>query len=249
MNPYLKNLDKLEFAVTLACTGRCRHCQNGDPDPSGEHLGPDEAERAVREVCARFEIRTVMAFGGEPLLFPETVCAMLAAAAGRGVPLRQVITNGFFTKDRARAAQVVRALAESGANDVLLSVDAFHQETIPLEAPLDFARLALAAGIPVRLSPAWLVSPEDENPHNMRTRELLRAFGPLGVPAGEGNVVFPSGNALKYLRGYFPDPDAPSPYDEDPCGVRTLSFSPDGSVLGGNFRETDIMEIIENYKP
>ena len=249
MNAYLNNLDKMEFAVTLACTGRCKHCQNGDPAASGEHLSPAAAERAVREVCARFDIKTVMTFGGEPLLYPETVFAAHAAASELGVPRRQIITNGFFTKDRARAAEVVRGLAECGVNDLLLSVDAFHQETIPLEAPLFFAGRAVAEGIPLRLSPAWLVSPADGNPYNVRTREILRAFEPLGVPAGEGNVVFPSGNALKYLREYFPDPDAPSPYDEDPRDVRTLSFSPDGSVLGGNVNATDILEIIENYEP
>lgn len=249
MNEYLKNLDKMEFAVTLACTGRCRHCQNGGPAASREHISPAAAERAVREVRAHYDIRTVMAFGGEPLLYPETVFAALGAASELGVATRQIITNGFFTKDRARAAEVVRGLADCGVNDVLLSADAFHQETIPVEAPLYFAELAVKAGLPVRLTPAWLVSPEDGNPYNLRTREVLRAFAPLGVPEGEGNVVFPSGNALKYLREYFPDPAALSPYDEDPRDVRTLSFSPDGSVLNGNVNETDILEIIENYKP
>ena len=38
MNEYLKNLNKVEFTVTLACTGRCRHCQNGDPENRSEHI-------------------------------------------------------------------------------------------------------------------------------------------------------------------------------------------------------------------
>ena len=38
MNEYLKNLNKIEFAVTTACTGRCRHCQNGEQSGPAEHI-------------------------------------------------------------------------------------------------------------------------------------------------------------------------------------------------------------------
>ena len=26
MNPYLQNLNRIEFLLTFACTGRCKHC-------------------------------------------------------------------------------------------------------------------------------------------------------------------------------------------------------------------------------
>ena len=129
-------------------------------------------------------------------------------------------------------------------------MDAFHQETIPLEPVVTFAECALAAGIPLELNPAWLVAPEDRNPYNLRTREVLRAFEPLGVPVGDGNVVFPSGNALKYLREYFEENVVPfNAYDEDPADVRTLSFSPNGDLLNGNTYKTDVLELLETYRP
>ena len=84
MNEYLKNLDRIEIVVTLACTGRCRHCQNGDPDNASGHIDPEAAVKAIRAVCARYEIRTLMTFGGEPLLRPEVVCAIHRAAADLG---------------------------------------------------------------------------------------------------------------------------------------------------------------------
>ena len=114
MNEYLRNLDKIEFAVTLACTGRCKHCQNGDPVRSAEHLDGAAAAKAVREICGRYRIETVMTFGGEPLLYPEAVYAIHRAAREMGVETRQVITNGYFTKSRSRMEEVARALAESG---------------------------------------------------------------------------------------------------------------------------------------
>jgi hypothetical protein len=250
MNRYLKNLNKLEFAVTLACTGRCRHCQNGDPVLTAEHIDAAAAAKAIGEVCAHYGIGTVMTFGGEPLLYPETVCAIHAAALAAGVPKRQLITNGYFSKDPERIEEAARALKECGVNELLLSADAFHQETIPLGPVCRFAESAVKCGIPVRLSPAWLVSREDTNPYNERTRVVLRAFAPLDIPVGEGNIIFPSGNAKKYLGEYFSGGAAESsPYEEDPRDVRTLSFSPDGGVLNGNIHETDVMELIREYRP
>lgn len=250
MNAYLKNVDRIEFTVTMACTGRCKHCSEGGHINCPDHIDTETAVSAVRKICGQYRIESLMTFGGEPLLYPDTVCAIHRAGTDLGIGKRQLITNGFFSKKPERIEEVVRDLARSGINDLLLSVDAFHQETIPLEPVLFFAKCAVNAGIPVRLSPAWLVSREDNNPYNNRTREVLLAFETLPVPVGKGNVVFPSGNALKYLREYFDEnTETSSPYDEDPRDIRTVSFSPDGDVLNGNVYRADILDILESYSP
>ena len=249
MNQYLKNLSKIEFVVTNACTGRCKHCSEGDHACAGERIDPQVAAESVRKIAAEYDIKTVMAFGGEPLLHTDAVYAIIGAAKEMNVPKRQVITNGYFTKDAEKMRAVAKALADCGVNDLLLSADAFHQETIPLSAVMAFAKEAKACGIPIRLSPAWLVSQADENPYNKKTREILDAFAPLSIPVGEGNVIFPEGNAQKYLAEYFMDELPENPYVEDPTDVRCVSFSPNGDALGGNVYESDIMEILENYRP
>ena len=250
INQYLKNLHRIEFIVTLACTGRCRHCQNGDPADRSKHIDADTAADAVRRVCEYYDIDTVMTFGGEPLLYPDTVCAIHRAAAESGVGKRQVITNGYFSNDPERIGKVAADLADSGVNDLLLSVDAFHQETIPLGVVKLFAERAGKARSPGRLQPAWLVGAEDENPYNIKTKRIIREFGYLSIPTGSGNVIFPSGNALRYLSGYFDENAAgSSPYEEDPADVRSLSFSDNGGVLDGNVYDTDIIDIIRAYKP
>ena len=250
MNEYIKNLDRIEFVVTMACTGSCRHCSEGDHAGFSGHIDPAAAVDSIRKVCEKYRIRSLMTFGGEALLYPEVVCAIHAAAAELGIEIRQLITNGFFSRDPVRIGEVANALKDSGVNDLLLSVDAFHQETIPLEPVRLFAERALGAGIPVRLSPAWLVSERDENPYNLRTRELLRELADLKLPVSSGNVVYPRGSALRYLGEYFDEnADDSSPYDEDPRDVHTLSFSPDGSVLNGNVHERDILDILEDYRP
>lgn len=249
MNKYLKNLEKIEFIVTNACTGRCKHCSEGDHEGCGERIEPLAAARAVRLSCERFPIKTVMAFGGEPLLYPEAVYAIIGAASECGVPRRQVITNGFFTSDSERMAEVARELSRCGVNDLLLSVDAFHQETLPLCKVKEFARCAKWCDIPVRLQPAWLVSADDMNSYNVKTREILGEFSDLGLEVSEGNVVFPEGNAKKYLSEYFKEIAPENPYTEDPCNVKCLSIEPNGNVLGGNIYSESILEIIKKYAP
>ena len=248
-SPYFDKLEKIEFVVTYACTGRCKHCSEGDHKPCVESIKPEVAAGAVHELTSVYPIRTVMAFGGEPLLYPEAVYAIMRAASECGVPHRQLITNGFFSKEQSRIEEVARMLADCGVNDLLLSVDAFHQETIPLATVTEFARTARGFGIPIRLSPAWLVSPEEDNPYNRRTREILDSFADMDVTVGDGNVIFPEGNALKYLAEYFTDELPDNPYLEDPRDMRCVSFSPNGDVLCGNVYERDIMEIIKDYAP
>ena len=249
MNQYFKNLNKIEFVVTYACTGRCKHCSEGDHNSCGERIDPKIAADAVRKIAAEYDIKTVMTFGGEPLLYTDAVCAIMKTAKELNIPGRQVITNGYFSKNAERICAVAEGLAAVGVNDLLLSVDAFHQETIPLETVKIFAAEAKACGIPIRLQPAWLVSMTDDNPYNRKTREILDSFADLELSANEGNVIFPEGNALKYLSEYFTGSIPENPYVEDPHDVRCVSFEPNGNVLGGNVYRNDIMEIIKDYAP
>lgn len=249
MNPYLKNLKKIEFVVTYACTGKCKHCSEGDHNACGAAIDPALAADAVKRIAQEYPIRTVMTFGGEPLLYPNTVCEIHAAARDMGIEKRQIITNGFFSKNDARIAEVAESLALSGVNDVLLSVDVFHQETIPLEPVKTFASQIKKHGVRIRLQPAWLVGPTDDNPYNRRTREIINSLWALGLDENEGNIIFPEGNALKYLSQYFTSERPENPYAEDPTDVRCVSFDPDGSVLGGNLYRQDILDILSRYKP
>ena len=249
MNQYLKNLNKIEFVVTYACTGRCKHCSEGDHSSCGERIDPQIAADAVRKIAAEYDIKTVMTFGGEPLLYPNAVYAIMTAAKELNIPKCQIITNGYFSKNGDMIREVAEGLAACGVNDLLLSVDAFHQETIPLDVVKQFAAEAKKCGIPIRVQPAWLVSASDNNPYNRKTRKILDIFADVKIPVGEGNVIFPEGNALRYLAEYFTDTLPENPYAEDPRDVRCVSFEPNGDVLGGNVYERDIMEIIRDYLP
>ncbi len=245
MSNYFKNLKKIEFVVTYACTGKCKHCSQGDHKESGVRIDPKIARKVVIDLCKNFNIETVMVFGGEPLIYPEAVYEILYTATEMNIPHRQLITNGFFKGD---IDETVKNLKVCSVNDILLSVDAFHQESIPLKRITEFAKKSKENGLKIRTQPAWLEHKDDLNPYNIKTKAILEEFELLGIEQNEGNVIFPEGNALKYLKEYFKT-EIKNPYVEDPENICTLSVSPDGSLLNGNIYNDGILDIIDNYKP
>ncbi|MBR6567652.1 MAG: radical SAM protein [Clostridia bacterium] len=250
MNRYLKNLNRIEFVVTMACTGKCKHCSQGDHTGCADSIDKNVAAEAVGKIAAEYSITSVMTFGGEPLLYPETVCAIHKTATQMNIPKRQLITNGYFSKDKEKIGLVAGKLKECGVNDVLLSVDAFHQEVIPLEYAELFAEAVMAEGISLKVQPAWLVSSDNDNAYNVRTREILRQFREMGIEENEGNVIFPAGNALKYLGEYFDsEKEYINPYRENPADIRAICLSANGDILGDNIYEKNISEILSGYAP
>ena len=146
--------------------------------------------------------------------------------------------------------ETAEKLAQSGVTDLLLSVDAFHQETIPLEPVKIFAGAVRETGIPIRTQPAWLVDSNDPNPYNQRTYEILREFDLMGIASAKGNIIYPEGNARRYLSEYFDsNKDYMNPYAEDSLDIRSICVAPDGDVLGGNIYERDILDILDGYVP
>ena len=246
MNKYLKNLNRIEFVITDACTGKCKHCSQGS-HTSNEHIDTEKAVKAVYDICNNFKIKSLMTFGGEPLLYPETVCQIHSAAKDMNIEHRDLITNGYFSKNIDKIQKVAQMLAKSGVNNVCLSVDAFHQETIPLDYVTEFAKAVLKTGIPIHTHPAWLVNKDDNNPYNIKTKKKLEKFSNINIEQSDGNIIFPSGNALKYLGKYFNNTKVFNPYFENPKDMKAISFSANGNVLDGNIYSNSVLEIIENY--
>lgn len=263
LSKYLK-LDRIEFMTTYHCPGRCKHCSVGGRlnKPGPNHVPVKESAEAIRWLAANYPIESVMTFGGEPLLYPEVICALHRTARDCGIPTRQLITNGYFSNQPERIRQVAEGLVEAGVTAILLSVDAFHQETIPLEPVLEFAGhiMELKPGI-LKLQPAWVVNEAHEDPWNVRTREVLAEFSGLGVPVGHGNNISMAGNAVENLSEYYPAPKldlddtcGSQPYTELLDQVTSLSIEPNGDVVAcaypiGNLLRESMEDMASGYDP
>ncbi len=262
-SPYI-DIRRIEFVVTYQCSGHCAHCSMGDrlnrPGPR-KCVEPDLAARAVRELASQFDVSSVMTFGGEPLLYPDSTVAIHSTATEAGIELRQIITNGYFTRREGKPRQVARQLAASGVNELMLSVDAFHQQSIPLEAVRTFAAEAKTVGLPVILHPAWLVAQSHQNPNNEKTRKILEALSDLDLPVSTGNDIFLSGHAAINLAEFYPaqsiDPASrcgSMPYTEPLTRISSISIVPSGDVMVcafaiGNLYQDSILDILARYDP
>jgi MoaA/NifB/PqqE/SkfB family radical SAM enzyme len=265
MGKYLA-VDRIEFIVTYLCNSKCRHCQLTEEEKAvtlPSHVDKDGAVEIVRKVCQAYSPKSIMTFGGEPLLYPKIVCAIHEQAKKVGIPLREVITNGFWSTKTEKIQEIAQDLARSGDNQVSISVDGFHQEFIPLETVRKAATSSVEAGIErVEWNPCWVVSKNHDNIHNRRTNAILQRLRSLRVEEGVGNKVQPQGRALSSLAEFLPPRTlvpkgkcGDVPYTEALDAVGAISIEPDGRVAVcnnfhiGNAFESDIIGILDDYDP
>jgi len=227
------------------------------------HVNKDMAVDIVRKVGQAYAPKSIMTFGGEPLLYPKIVCAIHEQAKKVGIPLREVITNGFWSIKPEKIQEIAWKLAKSGVNEVSISVDGFHQEFIPLNSVKKAATSSIEAGIErVEWNPCWVVSKHHDNKYNRRTRAILQKLRNLHVEEGEGNNAQPEGRARSSLAEFLPPRTlvpkgkcGDIPYTEALDTVRTISIEPDGRVAVcknfhiGNAFESDIIGILDDYDP
>lgn len=60
MNKYLRNLNRIEFVITWACTGKCKHCSEGEHNASGEHIDGSKAAEMIHKICKSFDILDII---------------------------------------------------------------------------------------------------------------------------------------------------------------------------------------------
>jgi len=208
MNRYL-SVNRIEFAITYLCNSKCRHCQLSEEEerkrfPS--HIDKDLAVEIVRKVVKEYSPESVMTFGGEPLLYPKIVYAIHKEATQVGIPVRDVITNGFWSRKAEEIQEIANNLAKFGVNDVSISLDVFHQEFVPLEIVKKAEELLLKAGIAhISWDSCWVISKDHDNPYNRKTRSILNELKrDLPIEEGAGNIAQPEGRALLWLKEFLP---------------------------------------------
>jgi len=220
------------------------------------------ATQVVKEIAKEYSPMSIMTFGGEPLLYPEVVCAIHEAAKSLNIGTREIITNAGYPRSKVRFQMMTNRLAETGVTHATVSVDSFHQEYIPISIVKHNAQALLDAGISVEWNPCWLISKTHKNQWNEKTKTILKDLAHIHIREGSGNIVQPKGNALIWLSDLMPlktiDPKGTCediPYTNSLDKVTSISVEPDGEVLVcnrisiGNARENSILYILNNYDP
>jgi hypothetical protein len=129
------------------CTSRCGHClYNCSPQWEKEYITPQTAEKNLRAVRS-LGCRSVHIGGGEPLLRPEGLAAVLKIAEDLGVAVEYVETNSSWFKDSRSAEAFLTDLHARGLDTLLVSISPFHNEHIPFFKVKGVIEAARHAGV------------------------------------------------------------------------------------------------------
>jgi hypothetical protein len=129
------------------CTSACRHClYNCSPRWEKHYISAEAAEENFRTVkslgCSAVHIG-----GGEPLLRPEALGAVLDAARRAGVSIDYVETNSAWFTDAESAEALLAQLRLKGLHTLLVSISPFHNEHIPFSRTQGVMDAAAKAGV------------------------------------------------------------------------------------------------------
>ena len=139
----IKKLISGGLITNYFCTSRCRHClYNCSPAWEKEYMTPQAAEENLL-IIRRLGCAAVHIGGGEPLLRPDKLSAVLEVATAIGVAVDYVETNSSWFKDNDSAVSMLSQLHEKGLQTLLVSISPFHNEFIPfakVKGVIDAAR-------------------------------------------------------------------------------------------------------------
>lgn len=220
----------IAFLLGYKCGIRCRSCLWGEQLGAPGALDPSEACGWLEQARGVADIRLVGFSGGESFLYLATILEVAGYAWRRHAVPSAVSTNSCWASSLDTARRKLEPLHAVGLRELLLSVDDFHQEHVPLER-VRFA-LEAARGLGIRCTLQCVVTE-----HSHRLGHYLEALGldpdPTRLPP-DGDLRATEiyctrlGSAAKLPASEFaPKPNALSSY----CSMLgPLVIAPDGAV-------------------
>jgi hypothetical protein len=132
--------------LTYKCTGECRHCMYAcSPKWGSDWISLDDAKVVLKQLSEKFHevyppgfrsigINHGLHFtGGEPFLNFDLLVKLTKIAKELEIPATFVETNCFWCTDRGACLRKLTELQEAGLDGILVSVNPFILEHVPLE--------------------------------------------------------------------------------------------------------------------
>jgi len=160
----------------------------------------------LREIKASYPVTGVAFFGGEPLLYFDLLLNLITEARAQGIHDRDIITNGFWGEDEARASRYAKGLKDAGLTQMVISADAFHEEFVSLDAVRGAIRAAKEARVGrIKISAKSLGETHIDNPFHQRTKQILRELSSeFDVDEVAIGPIMMIGRAADELARYLP---------------------------------------------
>lgn len=128
-----RSLNYSGVITNYVCTASCRHCMFGSSPTRPKDFITSEMSDKVARILKNAGTYSVHIGGGEPFMNFEALCTLIKALNKYGIGVDYIETNAFWCKDDAFVLDRLNALKELGVTSVMVSVDPFHIEFVPLE--------------------------------------------------------------------------------------------------------------------
>ncbi len=242
----------LGLILGYRCNAKCRSCLWGKMLNNGPRMSIEDACFWVDQAYALGSLMLIGLSGGEPFLYMNEMKTVIQYASKNYELPSAASTNAFWAVTPRKAETTLRSLYDLGLRRLLVSVDDFHQEWVPLKRVQNCLSAAKSLGIHCTLVCVVTAS----------SNKLSYYLEALGVSEGDNLVAAeapctPVGMAAIMLpNSDFPlHPGVPSNY----CTLlKSLIIRPEGIVhlccgagftvdalTAGNLREERLDSIIE----
>ncbi len=254
-------LEGIDIILTYECTNRCAHCCYRAGPGRNHTMSVREVERYLAGIAGH-PLKYVLLFGGEPFLCFDLLRESVRHAASLATVL--VFTNGFWAQDLDSAKRRLSALQEAGLNQILFSVDSFHQAYVPLERIGVGITAARDLGYEtIEIDNRFLVGPDSGNPRDRTTVELMERLPSLcdlkgvNLHSGPSRIIGRGSDelsgGLRKQRAFPVSCPLPDYLGGDLRAPTSVEIHPEGWVnlceglALGNAQHTGLGEILEGY--
>ncbi len=145
-------IHSLATNLSTACPAGCKHClwQARQKRMALQHGVMNRSEMlALAEVARSFGIKEIVASGGEPFSRPEALAALSTICASNALGLH-AITSAVWADTPMIAENMLK---KNGPwSRLAVSIDNFHQESIPLQNCVHVLNAAVKLGIPITIA-------------------------------------------------------------------------------------------------
>jgi hypothetical protein len=254
-------VQRLELYVTTRCNARCRHCCF---PASGKGVDTEMADalRWVEEAASAPTLEYLLIFGGEPMLNQEAVLAVARAGVEHKIKTIEIITNAFWADTTEHAKYWVKELQQAGLSMLVMSVDVFHAEWVPVANLRRAGVAAREAGLRVLWNVSLLERRGRRLPEDQQSWEIVDSLRDISEEINDNNEVIPAGRALENFESLYvrkpgiPAGPCPGPcYATDIVAPTVLTLFPNGDVWAcwgltiGNVKHASLAELIRDYDP
>ncbi len=165
---------KIAFGYSTRCNVKCEHCIAADAIPVNSKLDLAQVKEIISEMASA-HVTGISFTAGEPLIYLDDICEMLALCQEYGIYTR-IVTNCFWAKTPALADSYTSQLKENGLSQIRMSYSRWHQKNIARGNIVNAAKSCQRNGLDYFISFVTDFSNQDDKFEDYLRKHHLKFF-------------------------------------------------------------------------